>query len=336
MSDILQKTKRGASILVKLLPILSFIIPFVLLYSLYPESFEMTWKGRTFHLFFLWLISLETILNWEKLQTSRIGKIRSIRTVVFITALVLPTIYVIAANYWGLNSMLSDLARKNMVYIESVRWVPLFAEYLVFTVLYALIVLLEYGMSRLPDFSLSMTFLGLIGLVYTIDTLYPFERFTPFQIFVPTTATLAANILNLMGYQTRFLPPQILGVPLLEAENSKGSASFNIAWPCSGVESLLIYTVTILLFLKNTAISWRHRIVYFIIGAFVTYFINILRVATIFVIQINEGDLARQRFHDYYGQLYSITWIIFYPLIIIGSQTLWRKIRNRKASIKSA
>ena len=42
--------------------LLSFAIPFAVLFGLDPQSFNATWKGRTFYLFFLWLIFLELIL----------------------------------------------------------------------------------------------------------------------------------------------------------------------------------------------------------------------------------------------------------------------------------
>jgi len=123
-------------------------------------------------------------------------------------------------------------------------------------------------------------------------------------------------------------------MPVLIAWDSQGrySPPFAIGWPCSGVESLLIYSVTILLFLQKSVIPWKHRIIYFVIGGIVTYFINILRIVTIFVIAINGGDVWT--FHDYYGQLYSITWIISYPLIIIGSRALWGIIRSWKTGKK--
>jgi hypothetical protein len=34
-------------------------------------------------------------------------------------------------------------------------------------------------------------------------------------------------------------------------------------------------------------------------------------------------------FHFYYGPLYSVAWIVSYPLIILGSQSLWHKVANR-------
>jgi exosortase/archaeosortase family protein len=86
------------------------------------------------------------------------------------------------------------------------------------------------------------------------------------------------------------------------------------------------------LFLKNSDIPWRQRTIYFIIGAIITYFINIMRIVTIFIIGIDYGVGSPQwwQFHNYYGALYSISWIITYPLIIIGIQVLWSKIKKRK------
>jgi len=325
MPKITQATKKNiVSFLRKLLPIFAFIVPFIILYNLDPKSFEATWKGRTYYLFFLWLFSMETILSGEEPHPEKC-KLKSIKTIAFIIVLSLPTMYVVATNYFGLNEIILNLAKKSNVPLASDM--PLSNEYLVFMVIFSAILILEYGISNLKNYSISTIFLGTIGVIYIIDNLYPFGRFTPFQIIVPTTTMLSANILNLMGYQTSIVvitDPNYGLLPYLSIPSK--NIGFGIAWPCSGVESLLLYTVTILLFLKKSSISWKHRIIYFTIGAIVTYFINILRIATFFIISINHGDITT--FHNYYGQLYSITWIISYPLIIIGNQLLWSKIKS--------
>ena len=334
MLDILPKLKENTQILVKLLPVFSFIVPFLILYFLYPNSFEATWKGRTYYLFFLWLVSLEIILGWEKIQTSKVDNLRSIRTFAFIITLLLPTIYVLIANFLGLNPALVDLAKQSNIGPVWAEFMPLSIEYLVFGVIFAAISLIEYGKGGLGNFSISTFLLFAVGTLYMIDNFYPYGQFTPFQFLVLPTTILAANALNLIGYQTTITittNPYYGWIPYLKAWDPKNPftyAQYGIGWPCAGVESLMIYTITILLFLKKSTIPLKQKIIYFITGAIVTYFINILRIVTIFVIAMNNGDVGR--FHDFYGQLYSIIWIISYPLIIIGSRILWRKIRSRK------
>jgi exosortase/archaeosortase family protein len=106
------------------------------------------------------------------------------------------------------------------------------------------------------------------------------------------------------------------------------NATSEVAWPCAGIESLLIFTVVILLFLKRMPISWKAKTGYFAIGAAVTYSINILRIVTIFTIGMNGGDV--DSFHYYYGPLYSVAWIVLKPLMILGSQSLCIESRTEK------
>ncbi len=331
MQNSARATHNKIDILMKILPILAFLVPMLMLYSLDPPSFEATWKGRTFYIFFIWLASLEIIMSWEKLAP-KVKKLASARNAMFIIALLLPTAYVVISSYGGVNTAIAEWAHANS--IAWYNWMPLSTEYLILATLFALLMWSEYGSAGLKDSAISSLFLATIGIIYTIDNLYPYASFTPFQVLVPATSTLAANFLNLMGYRTSFLNSQIPGAPLLQVQSGNGvSTALSIAWPCSGVESLLIYTVTILLFLKRSTVTWTRRIIYFTIGAIVTYFINILRIATIFIIQINTGGgntltPQAEEFHSLYGQLYSIAWILSYPLIIVGSQLLWSKVKN--------
>ncbi|MBS7633666.1 exosortase/archaeosortase family protein [Candidatus Bathyarchaeota archaeon] len=333
-----QALARRSAILLKILPLLAFVSPLAILYSLYPASFEQTWVGRTYELFFIWLCFLELVMNWEELR-EKINTLWSLRTFAFIIFLLIPTVYIVAANFWGVNTVLVDYALSHGIEEAWAKQVPLSTEYLVFMGLLLLIVFLEYGVKGIKNYSISAFFLGIIGTLYTVNNLSPF--FTPFQLIVPFTTTLAANVLNFMGYQTSVSAyPGKDAVPVLRASNSQGWAAFGIAWPCAGIESLLIYTVVILLFLSKSLIPWWQKLIYFAVGAVITYFINILRIVTIFVIAIDTGwrpgymPPEVQRFHDYYGMLYSVTWIVCYPLLIIGSRALWRWIKEKKEKPK--
>jgi len=328
MQSLLPFLKKHENALLKLLPLVAFALPLLWLYLLDAGSFELMWKGRTFQIFFVWLIVLELILGWESIQPTHTTKLFSAKTLAFIAALLLPTIYVILANYLGLNTAISEASRQSGV----VWWdsMTLSTEYLVFTALFCIIVYLQFGKKGLKDFSVPAVFLCIVGALYTIDNVFPYGQFTPFQLLVPTAANLAASMLNLMGYQTSLNAAGTM--PRLTATNPLNpmqTATFDIAWPCAGIESLLIFTVVVLLFLKRMQISWKVKLCYFAAGVAVTYSINILRIVTIFTIGMNEGDV--QLFHFYYGPLYSITWIVSYPLVILGSQILWRKIAKKYA-----
>jgi thaumarchaeosortase len=333
------KPKEYSNILIKLLPLIAFAAPLVLLYFLNPtdpylklsvqDSFQLMWKGRTFQLFFIWLVALEFILSWESIKL-KISKQNKASALAFALVLLLPTLFVVSENYLGLNVAIANWAEQSgVIFSESM---PLAIEYLVFSLLFCLTTFLSFGKKGLAGFALPALFVGLVGVLYTIDNVFPYGQFTPFQLLVPTTATLAAGILGLMG-NTAALGTEIgTGMPTLQVTGALGAAKFAIAWPCAGIESLLIFTAVALLFLKRMNVSWKTKIGYFVFGAAVAYFINVLRIVSIFTIGMEFGVTSNQvqTFHFYYGPLYAMAWIISYPLIILASQGVWRKIKIRK------
>ncbi len=322
--------------LIKILPLFAFVAPLALLYILNPvelyggsvqASLELMWKGRTFQLFFIWLIALEFILGWETVQT-KINLQNKARTLLFAVALLLPTLYVVFEYYLGLNSAIANWSMQN-----GVTWansMPLALEYLAFSVLFLLTIFVSFGKKGLTSFVLPALFVALVGVLYTIDNVFPYGEFTPFQLLVPTTASLAAGVLGFMGYSAVPGIDTLTGMPTLDVSGALGTAKFAIAWPCAGIESLLIFTAVALLFLKRMPISWKAKIGFFTVGAAVTYFINVLRIVTIFTIGMQFGVDSDQvhMFHFYYGPLYAMAWIICYPLIILAGTTAWRKIRK--------
>lgn len=316
----------------------SFITPILMLFVLDPNSFNYTWKGRTLYLFFLWLLFLELILGWEKITQKNLASLKKSRIVVLGIVASVPIVYVIVVNFLGLDQMLIEIGKQILTSghfsLDNLRYWPVSLEYLIFTIFFATTIWLAYEFDGLKQFSISLCLLGAIGIIYMIDTFYPYGAFTPFQAFVPFTASSAAQVLNWMGYKTSFLPHAVQGTPVLYVSGASGSVRFGIGWPCAGVQSLFIYTCVILLFLKKSAIPMMQKIIYFIIGAIGTYTVNILRIVSIYIIAINQDMYAAQVFHDYYGELYSITWIIAYLIIIILSRTIPTKLSVLKIKLQ--
>jgi len=335
--QVLKKARERSDDIVKLLPFFAFAIPLAALFLLNPAdpylqvnvqaSFQLMWKGRTFELFFVWLILLEFILNWDAFKP-KISKQDRLKLAAFILALLLPSLYVFSEYYLGLNGLIAAWSmHRGVPFYDSM---PLSTEYLVFSILFFLTVSYYFGKKGLSGFALPGSFAALVGIIYTIDNVFPYGEFTPFQMLVPTTATLAAKILNLQGCVTSMTMQS--GMPTLQATGPLGTATFSIAWPCAGIESFLIFTAVALLFLQQIHISWKAKAGYFAVGVVITYFINVLRIVTIFNIGMQYGVNSTQvdTFHFYLGPLYSIIWIMCYPLIIFASQGLWRKIHSRK------
>jgi thaumarchaeosortase len=331
--------------LLKVLPLAAFMVPMAAVYLANPfdaglnvsaqASFELMWKGRTFQLFFIWLISLELILGWENIALKNNLQNKT-RLALFVAALVLPSLYVLL-EFLGLNNALAAWCSQSGVAFSGSM--PLAIEYLAFSAMLLLLTLIGYGKKGLADFALPAIFVALVGVIYTIDNMFPYGQFTPFQLLVPTTASLAGGVLGWMGYSVVAGVEALTGMPTLAVTGAAGSATFAIAWPCAGIESLLIFTAVALLFLKRMNLSLKAKAGFFVLGAAVTYLINILRIAQIFILGMQYGEYSAQvdAFHYYYGPLYAMAWIIAYPLILMAATLGWQKFkRPRQAPLNPA
>jgi hypothetical protein len=125
---------------------------------------------------------------------------------------------------------------------------PLAIEYLVFSLLFCGTVFLSFGKKGLVGFALPAFFAGLVGVLYTIDNVFPYGQFTPFQLLVPTTATLASGVLGLMGYSSVSGIEIGTVMPTLQVSNALGSKVRDCV--VAGIESL-IFLAVVLLFLNK-------------------------------------------------------------------------------------
>ena len=246
---------------------LSFILPISILYLLHPNSFQLTWKGRTLYLFFLWLFFLELLMGWEKLSKKNFCSLREKKTLAVAATMIAPTAYVIAVSMFGLSDVIVEIGRllglPPFGYAESFlthHW-PLSLEYLVFTALFTASIQLTHGINGLKRFLICLFFLGATGSFYMIDTFYPYTTLTALQSLVPFTASSAVRVLGWMGYGAEliFFPD---GLVLMLVAGPHGGAAWYINWPCAGIHSLLIYTFVILLFIKDAPFSPQRKVIY--------------------------------------------------------------------------
>lgn len=244
---------------------LSFILPISTLYLLHPNSFQLTWKGRAPYLLFLWLFFLELLMAWEKISKKISGYLKWKKTLAVVITMATPTVYVIAVSVFGLSHWIVEIGellgagRYGKWFLQD-SW-PLSLEYLLFTAFFTAFIQLIYGINGLKRFLVSLFFLGATGSFYMIDTFYPYGTLKALQSFVPFTASSAALVLGWMGYGTRlFLRPD--GNVLMVVGGPHGGGAWYLYWPCAGIHSLLIYTLVILLFIKDAPFSAQRKVIY--------------------------------------------------------------------------
>jgi len=337
---------RDKTLLKNLLVPFSFILPVFVFYLLDPNSFVLTWKGRAFYVFFIWLACLELALSWKKLSTISFKQLGWFRLVAAVAFMIVPTVYALAIFSTGLNQLVIELGRFLGVpqplesgygsWILYSHW-PLSFEYMVFALCFSLSVFFMYSKEGIRKLSIALFFLWAIAFFYTVDTFLPFGRLWILQIFVPFTAGSSATVLNWLGYRAITIdltdPFYVFGTMLVVFQNSSTFA-VTIFWASAGVHSMLIYTLTILLFIKNAVISLKRKIAIFVVGAVGTFVANVLRIVAICIIGLRVGSTAAQHFHDYYGEFFFISWMLLYIAIIVFGPKIVAKILKRQKEEK--
>lgn len=305
--------------------IAAFAVPLVILYNLDPLSFEFLWKGRAPYLLFIWLLFLEVILGWKSLKEGT-RKFWTWKTVLVAVVLMLPTIYALGMNLfhwevgiWGLGAAVGVPVERYGEWFLTDSWLFSF-EFVLFAALFVASIWLLYGVKGLKRFVISAFFLGGVGAFYMIDTFYPYGTFTVLQSFVPVTVFGASSILNLLGYGTQIFSGGTDGLGL-SVTGAGGSYSALVSWSCAGSHSLFLYSFMIMLFLRGTGISRIRKIIYVVVGAVGTFFVNIIRIVTILTAGVSGGDALATTFHEFYGEFFFIAWMFIYLSIVFLSET---------------
>jgi len=73
--------------------------------------FDLTWKGRMFYLFFMWLLLLESILDWEVIVEKQRTFQNRFRVLLACIFAAVPSVYILSVNFLGLNQMVLNFGQ---------------------------------------------------------------------------------------------------------------------------------------------------------------------------------------------------------------------------------
>ena len=216
---------------------------------------------------------------------------------------------------------------KNRSEFINEAW-PLSIEYLILISFFMCATWFAYGLAGLKSLSISLSLLAGMSIIYLVDTIWPYGTFKPMQLLAVPTAACSTALLDLLGYNVTLsysslvLLPEYGSMPLITVRTQGGlSISRYIGWPCAGVHSLLLFTLITLVFFKKTTMQRERKLIFFLIGAAGTYLTNILRIASYFIISIHYGSSVGWVFHNSYGELYFVAWMLLYFIVIVAIQS---------------
>jgi len=305
--------------------------------------FDLTWKGRMFYLFFMWLLLLESVLDWEIIVEKQRTFQNRFRVLLPFILTAVPSIYVLSVNFLGLNQIVLNFGQSLQIRPDFINehW-PLSVEYLILVSFFISAMWLAYGSVGLKSFAISLSLLAGMGVTYLVDTIWPFGTFKPMQLWAVPTAACATALLDLLGYNVELTYPvfssELGAFPVMTVSAGGEPVRASVAWPCAGVHSLLLFALITLVFFKKTTIQRERKIIFFLIGAAGTYLANVFRIAAFFTIYVHHGKEASEVFHNSYGELFFIAWVLLFFIVVVTIQsgkinTFWQAFRKKIKSI---
>lgn len=282
--------------------------------------FDLTWKGRMFYFVFLMLFIFESKLSWSNLLQNQRAFKKRFRFPLLVVFVITAFVYILAVNFLGFDKIVTSLGQALQIPYVNEAW-PMSIEYLVLGSLFTIMIWLVYGSIGLKNYSISLaSFLG-VGIVYLIDTAWPYGVLEPMELLALPTAAFATSLLGFLGYGVRLsfplVSPEYGSLPRIQVWNNGNSIFADVAWSCAGVHSLFFYVLLALIFFKRLSISRDRKIIYFLIGAAGTYLINVFRIAFYLLISLHYGNESGRVFHDSYGELFFFAWMFTFFIIIV-------------------
>jgi thaumarchaeosortase len=198
------------------------------------------------------------------------------------------------------------------------------ADFIIYAIFSIVITSILYSPSAIPLLVTPVIYAIGSGILDMMDAFFPEDSLAFLQIWVYVIWNVVVFILSLMGFHTSVkapfgtIPPPtvLLQGNRLSLWGFKGPITLAIFWPSSGVVSMIVYSLVIVVLMVKLDAPRRRKAAYAAIGATGTYFVNVIRI-TLIVLYVTYISLDVEAFHQSIGEVLFICWIFIYLLLVI-------------------
>lgn len=326
------------------IPLLFMVFPIFFLMLVDPVSFTLVWfvgqqVGRGALIFVFFLVAWD-FNDSRKMFKATHDKKRYILLCVFLLALLVYYYFRVydgffqrpainPANNTPMDTAFTTFLRvyvtsKLGVSLESPLSFLLMMDFVAYAFYCILTTALLYSTRAISRMTLPVIYLVGLGILDTMDAYFPENSLAFLQVWVYLIWNVVVFLLTLMGFHTNVnyldapshKPSLILHGNQLALWGWKGYVGLAIYWPSSGVVSMIIYSLVIVVLMVKLDAPRQRKLIYAVIGAVGTYFVNVIRI-TLIVLYITYVSANFQAFHASIGEVLFIVWIFIYLLTVI-------------------
>jgi thaumarchaeosortase len=325
-------------------PLLLMVLPIVFLIFADPASFTLVWfvgqqVGRAGFAFIFFLIAWDFHDSRKKFKASG-DRRRYILVGLALFALLVYYYFRIFNGFFirppinptNNTPMDTDFTTYVRVYITSHLGVSqdsplsflLAMDYLTYAFYCTLVSVVLYSVGSVMRMATPVIYTVGSAILDMMDAFFPQDSLAFLQVWVYLIWNVVVFLLGLMGFKINIdLLKGAISAPSLLLQGNrlylwgfKGFIALAIYWPSSGVVSMIVYSLVILVLMVKFDAPRKRKIIYAAIGAAGTYFVNVIRITSI-VLYVTYISLDVEAFHQSIGEVLFIAWIFIYLLLVI-------------------
>ena len=290
-------------------------IPIIILFLLAPETFELSWAGfgklgRGGLFFVLFFLGFE-ILDFRNVAHLRLSRGRKVVASVTV---------ILALTYFGAVGV--DQGFVNLVYSlgkvlgaagqVSNSWL-MSMDYLILTLYMAALAVVLFNLRALRAIVTPIVLgLGMLAF-YLLDAFFPYGEIGPLQFWANFIVAGVALLSKLFG-----LP--IYGLQnYLTIAGTKGFFRLAVYWPSVGVQSMIIYSLVMIVVAAKLDAPLKRKLTYIVVGVAGTILLNVIRIFAIAYYGYAYATTGQQldAFHNSIGEILFPIWIAIFLVIVL-------------------
>lgn len=294
-------------------------IPILLAFAFAPDTFGLSWAGfgklgRGGLFFVLFFLAFE-LMDFRKIAKPRLNRTRKIAIVILVG---------LALFYFGAITAVGQ-------FTDSVYWVGrilgasgevsnswlMAVDYMILTLYVMGLAAAFFGARSILSILTAVVFSAGMLIMYLLDAFFPYGSLGPLQFWANFVVAGVALLSKIFG-----LPIYGIG-NMLTILGKHGTYRLYVFWPSVGVQSMLIYSLVMVILAARLVAPAKRKLVYAITGVAGTIFLNVTRIFIIayygYVYATSGADL--DAFHNSIGEFLFPLWIIAFIIIVLNIES---------------
>jgi len=289
-------------------------MPILFLFVIAPETFELSWAGfgklgRGGLFFVLFFLGFD-LLDFQK---GRIEWTWKRKLSVVSTVLVAVLYYVEVGLGQDFTNSIYAVGRLLGASGDVSNSFLMATDYLAMSIYLTFLTVMLFSIKAIRQVITPIVFsLGML-LFYTLDAFFPYGSLGPLQFwanFIVAGVTFLASLfmLPISGFANQLT---IVGV--------HGYYRLVVYWPSVGVQSILIYSVVMIVIAAKLHAPKHRKLIYTFVGVTGTILLNVIRIFSIAYYGYAYATSGQEldAFHNSIGEILFPIWIIMFLMLII-------------------